>query len=146
VLHWEHDVGFPTSDSHMTAKLTLDRAGRVLIPKTLRQKLHLGPGDALHLDSEGEKITLRPMRPKALLKKERGVWVYQGGRHATIHTGRGRSRTREAPAGIDGMKEFFDTSVLVGAFWRGHPNHEASLRLVSAGQQEEVSVRRAYAR
>jgi AbrB family looped-hinge helix DNA binding protein len=62
----------------MTARVTLDRAGRVLIPKTLRQKLHLGPGDVLQLDSEGEKITLRAMRPKALLKKERGVWVYQG--------------------------------------------------------------------
>jgi AbrB family looped-hinge helix DNA binding protein len=63
---------------HMTTKLTLDQAGRVLIPKALRQELRLGPGDALQLDSEGEEITLRPVRPKALLKKEKGVWVYQG--------------------------------------------------------------------
>ena len=62
----------------MTTKLTLDKAGRVLIPKPLRQELHLGPGDTLQLESEGEQITLRPMRAKALLKKERGVWVYQG--------------------------------------------------------------------
>jgi AbrB family looped-hinge helix DNA binding protein len=62
----------------MTTKLTLDRAGRILIPKTLRKELHLGPGDSLQLDSEGEEITLRPVRPKALLKKELGVWVYQG--------------------------------------------------------------------
>jgi AbrB family looped-hinge helix DNA binding protein len=62
----------------MTSKLTLDKAGRVMIPKPLRQQLRLGPGDALHLESEGEQITLQPIRPKALLKKERGVWVYQG--------------------------------------------------------------------
>jgi len=62
----------------MTAKLTLDQAGRVLIPKPLRQELHLGPGDTLQLESEGEQITLRPMRAKALSKKECGVWVYQG--------------------------------------------------------------------
>ena len=62
----------------MTRKLTLDQAGRVLIPKPLRKELHLGPGDTLQLESEGELITLRPMRAKALLKKERGVWVYQG--------------------------------------------------------------------
>lgn len=62
----------------MTTKLTLDEAGRVMIPKALRQELRLGPGDTLQLESEGEQITLRPMRPKALLKKERGVWVYQG--------------------------------------------------------------------
>lgn len=64
----------------MTSKITLDKAGRVMIPKSLRQELHLGPGDTLHLESEGEQITLRPMRPKALLKKEKGVWVYQGER------------------------------------------------------------------
>jgi AbrB family looped-hinge helix DNA binding protein len=64
----------------MTTKLTLDKAGRALIPKPLRQELRLGAGDTLQLESEGEQITLRPMRPKALLKKERGVWVYQGER------------------------------------------------------------------
>jgi AbrB family looped-hinge helix DNA binding protein len=62
----------------MTTKLSLDKAGRVLIPKALREELHLGPGDTLQLDSEGEQITLRPMRPNALVKRERGVWVYQG--------------------------------------------------------------------
>jgi AbrB family looped-hinge helix DNA binding protein len=62
----------------MTTKLTLDQAGRVLIPKDLRKELHLGPGDTLELESEGDEITLRPVRPKALLKKEHGIWVYQG--------------------------------------------------------------------
>lgn len=62
----------------MTAKLTLDKAGRVMIPKNLRKELRLGPGDTLELENEGEQITLRPARAKALLKKERGVWVYQG--------------------------------------------------------------------
>jgi AbrB family looped-hinge helix DNA binding protein len=62
----------------MTATITLDKAGRVVLPKPLRQQMHLGPGDRLQLDSEGERITLRPLRPKVLLKKEYGVWVYQG--------------------------------------------------------------------
>src|ERR1700676_939923 len=64
----------------VTTKITLDRAGRVLIPKTLRQELHLGPGDTLQLDRKGDEITLRPLRPKALLKKEKGVWVFKGER------------------------------------------------------------------
>jgi AbrB family looped-hinge helix DNA binding protein len=62
----------------MTTKLTLDQAGRVLIPKTLRKELRLAPGDTLQLESEGDEIKLRPVRPKVLLKKEHGVWVYQG--------------------------------------------------------------------
>lgn len=32
------------------------------------------------------------------------------------------------------MKEFFDTSVWVAAFWRGHPHHDASLKVVSAAE------------
>jgi predicted nucleic acid-binding protein len=35
------------------------------------------------------------------------------------------------------MKEFFDTSVLIGAFWRGHPHHQASLKLLSAANRRK---------
>jgi AbrB family looped-hinge helix DNA binding protein len=31
----------------MTTKITLDKAGRVLIPKSLREELHLDLGDTL---------------------------------------------------------------------------------------------------
>jgi AbrB family looped-hinge helix DNA binding protein len=62
----------------VTTKLTLDKAGRVVLPKPLRDRLQLAPGDALHLESEGERITLRPVRQNVVLKKELGVWVYQG--------------------------------------------------------------------
>ena len=62
----------------MTTKLKLDKAGRVVLPKPLRDEMQLGPGDTLQLETEGERITLRPIRPRAMLKKELGVWVYQG--------------------------------------------------------------------
>jgi AbrB family looped-hinge helix DNA binding protein len=62
----------------MTARITVDKAGRIVLPKTLRQELRIGPGSIILLESEGDQITLRPIRPKAQLKKERGVWVYQG--------------------------------------------------------------------
>ena len=35
------------------------------------------------------------------------------------------------------MKEFFDTSVLIGAFWRGHPYHQASLKRLSAANKRK---------
>ena len=62
----------------MTTKVSLDKAGRLVLPKTLREEMRLGAGDTLVLESEGDRITLRPVRPQALLQKERGVWVYQG--------------------------------------------------------------------
>jgi AbrB family looped-hinge helix DNA binding protein len=63
----------------MTTKLTLDKAGRVVIPKALRDELNLGPGDALRLEAEGEQIILRPLRGVIPLRKERGLWVYRTG-------------------------------------------------------------------
>jgi AbrB family looped-hinge helix DNA binding protein len=62
----------------MIAKITIDKAGRVVIPKRLRDRLRLGAGDELMLESAGDRITLRPVRPRAALKKEYGIWVYQG--------------------------------------------------------------------
>jgi AbrB family looped-hinge helix DNA binding protein len=62
----------------MPTKVSLDRAGRLVLPKSLREELHLVPGDNLLIENEGDRITLRPVRAEALLKKEHGVWVYQG--------------------------------------------------------------------
>ena len=63
----------------MVAKPTLDKAGRIVLPKPVRDELQLAPGDALELESSGEQITLRSLRGNAALQKERGVWVYRTG-------------------------------------------------------------------
>ena len=63
----------------MTANIVLDRAGRVVIPKALREELNLGPGDSFQLESHGEQITLRPVRATMPIRKEDGVWVYRAG-------------------------------------------------------------------
>jgi AbrB family looped-hinge helix DNA binding protein len=60
----------------MEANLTLDKAGRLVIPKAIRRELRLEPGDVLALESHGEQLTLKPVRPLVGLKKKRGVWVY----------------------------------------------------------------------
>jgi AbrB family looped-hinge helix DNA binding protein len=62
----------------MKMKITIDPAGRVVLPKPVRDKLKLTPGSTLELESEDEHITLRPVRPQAALRKEFGIWVFQG--------------------------------------------------------------------
>jgi AbrB family looped-hinge helix DNA binding protein len=69
----------PLYDAAMNTTVTLDKAGRVVIPKTLRDELHLEPGDKLELESEGERVTLRPVPSASPLRKERGVWVFRSG-------------------------------------------------------------------
>ena len=68
----------------MTTKFTLDKAGRVSLPKALRRELHLAAGDSLALENQGEQITLRPIRASMPIRKEDGLWVYLCGDRATI--------------------------------------------------------------
>jgi AbrB family looped-hinge helix DNA binding protein len=63
----------------MNNHLIIDKAGRIVIPKPLREQLHLEPGDALEVETAGEQITLRPVRGMAPLRKEHGVWVFHTG-------------------------------------------------------------------
>ena len=59
----------PHYSAIMNARLTIDKAGRIVIPKPLREELHLEPGDDLELESAGEEITLRPVRGRDRLRK-----------------------------------------------------------------------------
>ena len=62
----------------MSMKITVDRAGRVVLPKPVRDKMRLTPGSTLELESQAEHVTLRAVRPQAALHKEFGIWVFQG--------------------------------------------------------------------
>jgi AbrB family looped-hinge helix DNA binding protein len=68
----------PFYNAIMRNRVTVDKAGRVVLPKPLRDKMQLVAGDELLIESEGERMTLRPVRPQATMKKEYGIWVYQG--------------------------------------------------------------------
>ena len=68
----------------MNATVTLDKSGRIIIPKTVRDELNLEPGDTLALDSKGDQLTLRAVRPASRLRKKKGVWVLSTGRKITL--------------------------------------------------------------
>ena len=63
----------------MSSKVTLDRAGRVVLPKSLRDEMQLSPGDTFDVTVKGDELTLRPRRSATPLQKERGVWVFRTG-------------------------------------------------------------------
>lgn len=71
----------------MGVKLTVDSAGRIVIPKNIRKQFRLAPGDTLLLEGKGDELCLKPVRPAVGLKKKYGVWVYhseQGRRPSAV--------------------------------------------------------------
>ena len=59
----------------MNTTLTVDKAGRVVLPKPVRDELQLAAGDTLELESSEDRIVLRPVRETAGLRKKQGIWV-----------------------------------------------------------------------
>ncbi len=59
-----------------TTTLTLDKAGRVVLPKPVRDDMQLRAGDSLELESSEDSIVLRPRRGGAgLHQKTRDLGV-----------------------------------------------------------------------
>ncbi|MGB8064358.1 MAG: AbrB/MazE/SpoVT family DNA-binding domain-containing protein [Candidatus Sulfotelmatobacter sp.] len=55
--------------------LTVDKAGRVVLPKPVRDELQLSAGDSLELESSEDQIVLRPVRNRVGMRKKQGIWV-----------------------------------------------------------------------
>ena len=57
---------------------TLDKFGRVVIPKQLREDLGLHPGSVLQIKQDDQKICIEPVHDEPTLVVKEGVLVYQG--------------------------------------------------------------------
>lgn len=63
----------------MNATVNIDKAGRIVLPKAVREELQLTPGGALELEVADDHLVLRPARIKPRMYKKHGIWV--------LHTG-----------------------------------------------------------
>ncbi len=63
----------------MNTTICMDKAGRIVLPKAVRDELQLAPGGALDLEVAEDRIVLRPARRKPRMYKKQGIWV--------LHTG-----------------------------------------------------------
>ena len=55
--------------------ITLDRKSRIVVPKAIRERFALKPGDDLEVTVEADGIRLRPAAPAAPLAEEDGFLV-----------------------------------------------------------------------
>jgi len=59
-------------------KTTLDRFGRVIVPKGIRDRLGLVPGSEMTIDEHENEVVLKLVEQGAPLKLEKGILVYAG--------------------------------------------------------------------
>jgi AbrB family looped-hinge helix DNA binding protein len=57
----------------MATTVEIDKAGRIVVPKILRDALHLTPGTKIRVEREGDKLVLEPNIARARLVIENGM-------------------------------------------------------------------------
>jgi AbrB family looped-hinge helix DNA binding protein len=63
----------------MNATVEIDKAGRLVVPKKMREALHLRGGDRLALHCAGDSLILeREKKPRGLYEED-GLLVYDSG-------------------------------------------------------------------
>ena len=75
----------------------IDKAGRVVLPKNIRQELAIKPGDRLRIAIHGNEVTLRPISDESGFTKRGRALVFssEGGDlldNATVETIRAAER------------------------------------------------------
>jgi AbrB family looped-hinge helix DNA binding protein len=63
----------------MNATVEMDKAGRLVVPKKMRDALHLCAGDRLSMVLDGEKLILAADRGRRGMYRDRGWLVYDSG-------------------------------------------------------------------
>ena len=57
----------------------IDKAGRVVLPKNVRDELAISPGDLLRVSIHGNQVTLRPSRGRSGFIKRGHALVFSSG-------------------------------------------------------------------
>jgi len=60
----------------MTIKI--DKAGRIVLPKPVRERFRLRAGSDLELEERPEGLILRPVERRPSMIQEKGIWVHLG--------------------------------------------------------------------
>jgi AbrB family looped-hinge helix DNA binding protein len=58
--------------------IKIDAAGRIVLPKHLRERFRLCPGTRLELEERQDGLVLRPAEQHRSMARQDGIWVHLG--------------------------------------------------------------------
>jgi AbrB family looped-hinge helix DNA binding protein len=61
-----------------TMNIRIDGAGRIVLPKRVRERFRLTAGATLELEERPEGLVLRPIEQSPAIVRRDGLWVYLG--------------------------------------------------------------------
>ena len=76
-------------------KLRIDKSGRIVVPKPLRERLGLKPGTELEVLDQQSGVLLRTVKEQPALVKVDGLWVHRGVAQPGANWGRIINEVRE---------------------------------------------------
>jgi AbrB family looped-hinge helix DNA binding protein len=68
----------------MKTLISVDRAGRLVLPKRLRDQFGLHPGSQLELAIGPDHVELKPVDTTAILRRNKKLWVHHGRAQAPL--------------------------------------------------------------
>ncbi len=80
---------------HFTMRITIDKAGRVVIPKPMRERYHMYPGTELEIESAAEGVLIKAHGQEASLIHKQGVLVHHGSGTVDIDTAEYINKARD---------------------------------------------------
>ena len=57
---------------------TIDRFGRIVLPKKIRNDFNLEPGSQIQIEESGQEIILKPIHGEPSLRLKEGILVFTG--------------------------------------------------------------------
>ena len=85
-------------------QVTMDNAGRIVIPKAIRARLGLSPGAILIAEEhDHQEILLRPLRQASQLTDKGGILVVQSQAVGNIFDAGRRDREKRVAQLVEGM-------------------------------------------
>ncbi|MGH7823480.1 MAG: AbrB/MazE/SpoVT family DNA-binding domain-containing protein [Candidatus Binatia bacterium] len=78
-------------------EMTVDRFGRIVLPKPLRDDLGLEPGAVVRVEEHDRGLVLVPVRDDSGVREDGGVLVFVGSAVGDVSDAVRRSRSRQAP-------------------------------------------------